>query len=93
MRKFKCKNCSKEINEVIIRQFTYDGADIPVKVPFKQVPSNAIYFETDINWCGYDLTDEERKEDINCPYCGKYPFEEKEEIQTYEIVRVVCFKK
>lgn len=93
MRKFKCKKCGKEINEVIINNFDYDGTDFFTKVPFKQVLHNAIYFDTDINWTGYELTDEERKEGIKCPYCKKYPFDDKEEIQTYEYVRVVCFKK
>lgn len=93
MKKYKCKKCGKEINEVVINAFTYDGDDIIKNVPFKQVLTNAIYFETDINWTGYDLTDEERKEGIECPYCKKYPFDDKEEIQIYEIVRVVCFKK
>ncbi len=89
----KCQKCGEQIKEINANVFNCDGSDSYYTFPIKQVPHNAIYFETDINWTGYDLTDEERKETIECPYCHKYPFSDKEEIQTYEIVRVVCFKK
>lgn len=89
----KCKKCGKDIKEIKANVFNYDGSDSCCMFPIKQVPHNAVYFETDTNWTGYELTDEERKETIECPYCKKYPFDDKAVIQTYEIVRVVCFKK
>ena len=93
MKKYKCKNCGKEINTIKTNIFDYDGSDYIEEIPFKQIPKNAIYFDTAINWCDYELSDEERKEGIRCPYCNKYPFDKNIEIQTYEFVRVVCFKK
>lgn len=93
MNKCKCKNCGKEINEVVIYKFDCEGNDYEQKIRFKQVPTNAICFDTDINWCGYDLTDEEQKEDIQCPYCKEYPFDKNIEIQVFDFVRIVCFKK
>lgn len=89
----KCQRCGEQIKEIKANVFNYDGSDSYHTFPIKQVPHNAVYFETDINWTGYDLTDSERKKTIECPYCYKYPFSDKEEIQTYEIVRVVCFKR
>ncbi len=93
MKKYKCKKCGNPINEVVINIFDYDGSDYSRSIPFKQVQKNAIYFDTTMNWTGYELTDRERKQDIECPFCKKYPFDDDIEIQTYEMVRVVCFKK
>ena len=93
MKKLKCKNCGAEIKEIRANVFNYDGSDSFYTFPVKQVPHNAVEFETTIDWTGYELTDEERKDTIECPYCRKYPFDKKLEIQTYEILRVVCFKK
>lgn len=93
MNKLKCKKCGAEIKEIRANVFNYDGSDSFRTFSVKQVPYNAVVFETDINWTGYELTDEERKDTIECPYCHKYPFDDKTEIQTYEILRVVCFKK
>ena len=89
----KCKKCGEEIKEIRTNIFNRDGSDSYYDFSIKQVPHNAVYFETDTSWTGYELSDEERKESIKCPYCKKYPFDDKVEIQTYEILRVVCFKK
>lgn len=50
----------------------------------------AAYFETDANWTGYDLTEQEMNETIHCPVCGKNPFPD-QEVQVCDIVRVVKF--
>ena len=49
-------------------------------------------FTTNKNWTDYELTDEERKDGIRCPYCGKYPFDMKSEIEIYEPVEVMMWK-
>lgn len=89
----KCQKCGKEIKELRIDFFEYDGRDDFYLRPIKQVSDNAVIIDVDENWTGYELTDEERKETIECPYCKKYPFKDDLEIQIYEVVRVVCFKK
>ena len=38
-----------------------------------------------------ELTEEEMRERIECPYCKQFPFGS-EEIQVYDVVRIVCFK-
>ena len=40
----------------------------------------------------YELSDEEQKDRICCPYCNRFPFIS-EEIQIEEIVRIICFKR
>lgn len=89
-----CEKCGKEINELVINKFQYDGSDVDVKVPIvaEDNETGAVYFDDNSNWTGYELTEEEQSECIYCPHCGKFPFEDKE-IQVYDIVRVVCFKK
>ena len=93
MNKLKCQKCNKEIKEVLVNTFRYDESDSDDLIPVKQVPHNAVIFETTVDWTGYELTDEERKETILCPFCHQYPLKADFEIQTYEFVRVVCFKK
>ena len=94
----KCLNCGEIIDEVLVNTFIYDGSDEMNKIPIQH-----IYNETGrkliggviratMNWTGYDLTDEERKETILCPECNRYPFNKEEEIQTEEIVEIICFK-
>ena len=89
----RCQKCGKIIKDVRVNFFEYDGNDDFYLMPTRQVPNNAVVIDVDNNWTGYDLTDEERKETIECPYCHKYPFKDDIEIQTYEVVRIVCFKK
>ena len=88
----KCEKCGKELDSVLINQFCYDGSDAWVKEPITDTEENAAYFDTNQRWTGYELSDEERLETICCPYCKEYPFYDKE-IQTYCIVRVVCFRQ
>jgi len=89
-----CENCGKKINGVNINHFNYDGADSDIFLPLKDIGGdNAVMFETDTSWCGYELSEEEQTEEITCPFCGKFPFKCKE-IQVYDnIVQVVMFRE
>lgn len=88
----KCNKCGMEISEIETSYFTIDGDDEKDNFTILEAPNNAVYFDIDANWCGYDLTEEEQMEQIECPFCHKFPFKIKE-VQVHEIVRVVCFKE
>lgn len=88
----KCQKCGKEIESIITRSFDRMGNDYSEKRELEEYEVDAVGFDVDANWCGYDLTEEEQRELIECPCCYNYPFENKE-IQVYEIVRVIGFKK
>ncbi|MCI9092633.1 MAG: hypothetical protein HFF36_02445 [Coprobacillus sp.] len=88
----KCEKCGKEISFLNVNHFNHDGSDSYLSITFEEVPDNAVLIETNKNWTGYDLSEEEMIETIQCPLCGKFPFKN-EEIQLYELVKVVMFKK
>lgn len=88
----KCENCGKEIDSVQLDIFNYDGSDSFYELPISEEDEDAVVIDTTANWCGYGLSDEERAENIRCPYCKKFPFHGNE-VQEYEILRLVCFKK
>lgn len=94
MKKCKCCQCGKEIDTVLTRFFDHNGADYEAEIKFKQVPSNAITFDVKPNWVGYGISDsfEDVEGIISCPNCHKFPFKGKE-VQCYEYLEVVCFKK
>lgn len=88
----KCEKCGEEIGKLIINKFLHDGSDCAEYVYIEECnTTNAICFDTDKNWCGYELSEEEMMEDIRCPNCDEFPFKHKE-VQVYDVVRVVCFK-
>ena len=88
----KCEKCGKEISYIITSKFLYDGSDYDDTIAIEEDERyNAVIMETERNWTGYELTEEEMREMIKCPYCKKFPFES-EEIQVYDVVRIVCFK-
>lgn len=94
MLKIKCNNCKNDINKVLINQFNYDGSDSEISVEFTEIfnyENKGIVIRTDSNWTGYDLTDEERKDTILCPYCKQYPFDKREEISINEPIEIICF--
>lgn len=94
MLKIKCNNCKKDINKILLNRFNYDGSDSEELIEFSEIfnyESRGIVIRTDTNWTGYELTNEERQETISCPYCHKYPFNEKDEIETNEPVEIICF--
>lgn len=94
MRRYKCCKCGEEIDTVLTRFFDHNGDDYEAEIKFKQVPSNAIVFDVRTNWVGYGISDsfEDVENMISCPKCHKFPFKGKE-VQCYEYLEVVCFKK
>ena len=88
----ECENSGREIKYITTRSFNSVGNDYTDIKELTEYVVDAVGFDTDRNWCGYDLDEEEQREIIKCPYCDKYPFKNKE-IQVYEIVRVIGFKK
>ena len=87
-----CGCCGKEIDHINTSVFNYDGSDSDVSIPVLQEPSGGgVSFDTNRNWTSYELTDEERKDDIRCPFCGKYPFDRNVEIELFEPVSVLMW--
>lgn len=87
-----CKCCGKAIDHINTSYFNLDGTDSEVSHQIQYKPrSGCVSFTTDRNWTDYELTDEERKEGIRCPYCGKYPFDKNCEIDLYEPVEVLMW--
>ena len=87
-----CECCGKAIDHINTSHFNYDGTDSEVSHQIQYEPcSGCVSFTTDLNWTDYELTDEERKEGIRCPYCGKYPFDKNCEIDLYEPVEVLMW--
>lgn len=94
----KCLNCGEIIDEVLVNTFIYDSSDTEIKTPIEHIYNETGrklvggIIRTTYNWTGYELTDEERKETILCPICKKYPFNKNDEIETNEVLEVICFK-
>lgn len=89
----KCEKCGAEIDHLMANTFCRDGSDAPIPVPLVEVEGEqCVWVDTDANWTGYGLTEEEMPDSLKCPVCGEFPFES-QEIQVYEIVRAVMFKK
>lgn len=87
-----CEKCGKQIDHVVIRMFNYDGSDSPCDAELIwDEDSKCAVFSTSRNWCEYELTDEERKEGIQCPECGKYPFDDNTEIEYNDPVEVMMW--
>ena len=89
----KCEKCGTEIDKLGILMFDYDGSDYEwhTSIVGEDIETGAVWFETDCNWTGYELSEEEMMENIKCPNCGEFPFNRKE-VQVCDVVRVVCFK-
>lgn len=88
----KCEKCGKDLSYLYLNKFNRDGSDYFIQHYFEECPVNAVVVETDSNWTGYGLNEEDQKDTIICPHCKQFPFD-REEIQTYEIVKIVMFKK
>jgi hypothetical protein len=88
----KCSKCDQEINGVMLNRFSHNGDDYWYCVPITEAEENAVIVDTDSNWTGYGLTEEEYHECIRCPHCDEFPFDGKE-VQVYEVIRLVCFKE
>jgi hypothetical protein len=92
-----CLNCGKELKQVLINEFRWDGSDSERLTDIEEFESDeenkGVVIRTTTSWTGYELTDEERKETILCPHCKKYPFSKNDEIQISEPVEIICFTK
>ena len=96
----KCEKCGNETDRLRIGVFNRDGSDsddLPyineMDAPFDEEGGcSVVIIETNQNWTGYGMSEEEMMEDIRCPHCGQFPFKHKE-VQVYDIVRIVCFKE
>lgn len=88
----KCEKCGKEISTVLVDMFNHDGSDSFVEHFVEECEEDAAVIETHTSWTGYELSEEEQTETIECPHCRKFPFKS-EEIQFYTFVRVVCFRE
>ena len=88
----KCEKCGKDINQVRINVFRYDGLDVDILENINECEEDTVVFETTQNWTGYELTEEEMIDGIRCPICGEQQVKQKE-VQGYDVVRVVCFKE
>lgn len=87
----KCKCCGRELNYVNVDLFDIQGSDSFERLPLYECDDNAVYIEPVQIWTGYELSEEEQIDTIECPYCNKFPFNEKD-IQVEDVVRVVMFK-
>ena len=88
----KCSCCGQTITGINTNFFAHDGSDFEAIVPFTEAKDIYTKIVLPTFWCGSDLTDSEKREIISCPHCGKFPFPDNE-IQTYNVVEVVCFNK
>lgn len=88
----RCEKCGKEINMFMVNMFDRDGSDYWLKHAVEEYEQDAVVIDTYPFWTGYELSEEEMLETITCPHCNEFPFEDKE-IQVYDIVRIICFKK
>ena len=87
----KCKCCGRELSYVNVDLFDIQGSDSFERLPLYECDDNAVYIEPGQIWTGYELSEEEQIDTIECPYCNKFPFNEKD-IQVEDVVRVVMFK-
>lgn len=88
----KCEKCGQEITSIEVNSFDFNSSDSFEKVLFKEEEVDAVVLELSKNWVGYELDEEEMTSTIRCPHCNQFPFQHKE-IQVYEVVRAVMFKR
>ena len=88
----KCEKCGSEIKQVIISVSDAYGSDCSISVDITECEKNAVVFETDKSWTGYDQDGEDANQNMCCPICGANQFQN-DEIQIYNILRVVKLKK
>lgn len=87
----RCEKCGKEIISLKAGVFNRDGSDSDVEYGFDECEENAVVMDIDHNWTGAELSEDERTDTIHCPFCGEFPFKDKE-IQVYVSLKVVMFK-
>lgn len=87
----KCEKCGFEFEKVNVDMFDHDGSDWFYPHCIEEVENDAVIVETEQNWTGYELSEDEMVETIRCPHCAKFPFKSTE-IHVYNVVRLVMFK-
>ena len=87
----KCERCGHETDSLSVLTFDRFGSDYWDEVILEEAENSAVLAETSRNWTGYELSEEEMKDTIRCPYCKKWPFKS-DEIQIFEPVLLVMFK-
>lgn len=87
----KCEKCGHELEEVKVNMFNYDGSDRFYSHYITEAEEDAAVVETTQNWTGYELSEDEMVDTIECPHCGEFPFKSTE-IQVYNVVRLVMFR-
>ena len=56
----KCEKCGKDITHIKTSKFSYDGRNYDATIVIEEDEHfNAVIMETDRNWTGYELTEEE----------------------------------
>lgn len=88
-QKVNCKHCGKVLDNIDINMFNYDGSDSFYKEEFF-ASDDQIIIQTNKNWTGYDLTEKEMKDTIECPHCHHYPFDKSKSIEIQDVVIVTC---
>ena len=95
-----CAHCGEKLEKVMLHKFAFNGDEYDDDFPCEfsatlmEDGSIGICICTDRNWCGYDLTEGEQREDISCPKCGKFPFSDGHiEVEEPDNVFVSCWTK
>lgn len=88
----RCEKCGAEIKQLIISVSDAYGSDCSISVDITECREKCSCIWNCKSWTGYDQDGEDANQDIRCPICGKNPFQN-DEIQIFNIVRVVKFKK
>ena len=88
----RCAKCGKEIHEVLLNVFNFDGSNDFVEEDIGEIECcDAVYISTYRNWTGYDLSEEEKRETILCPHCEQFPFKS-DEVNVFDKIEIQCFK-
>lgn len=87
----RCEKCGRKINSLLVDFFNYDGSDSDYEISLNE-RGRAAFVDVNKNWTGYELSKNEQKNTICCPYCKQFPFKSNE-IQVESIIRVICFKQ
>lgn len=88
----RCEKCGAFLDGLELNMFESNGSDNWYNAPVEMADEDAAVVDTEQNWTGYELTEKEMPDCIRCPSCKKYPFENRE-IQVYNIVRLVMFRR
>ena len=92
MKTITCNKCGKEISQVHVHYFNFNGGDSYEKIDIvmKENENECNYIQVCENATLNNFLDEyyEFIENISCPYCDKFPFKEIG-IQVVEVKHIV----